>query len=101
MKKRIDYPTFSCGTDAMWWFEHNCALCIKAEHPIVEHKHVTGYANRGRCKVNFELLESAATGGVTRRVHRIIEDLKPCPFRKTEWDKHSKRNNDYPKLFEE
>lgn len=100
--KKTDYPTFSCGTDAMWWFEHNCDVCIKAEHPIVQGKRVVGYANKGRCKVNSELLDSAVTGGVTLRVHRIIADLKPCRFLKSEWDKRKRKvKDDYPTLFED
>ena len=101
-KKRTDYPTFSNGTEGMMWMERNCDRCIKAEHPIVKFKMVVGYANRGRCRVNKEILDSMLTNGVTKRVHRIIEG-QVCPFLKTEWPKKKKviKNKEYPVLFED
>lgn len=99
MKKRTDYPTFSNGTESMLWLGRNCDVCVKAEHPIVEHKILKGYANKGRCKVNKEILDSMLTDGVTKRVHKIIT-MPECPFRKTEWGKRKKKIDNEPKLFE-
>lgn len=100
MKKRTDYPTFSNGTEGMTWMGRNCDRCIKAERPIVKCKMVVGYANKGLCRVNKEILDSMLTGGVTRRVNRIInQDV--CPFIRTEWPKRGKADKDYPKLFDE
>lgn len=101
-KKRTDYPTFSNGTEGMVWMGLNCDRCIKAEHPIIKFKVLTGYANKGRCKVNQEILDSMLTGGVSKRVNKIIEGSR-CPFLKTEWPRRSKRckTDTDPKLFED
>lgn len=101
-KKRTDYPTFSNGTEGMDWMGRNCDHCIKAERPIIKFKVLVGYANKGRCCVNREILDSMLTNGVTRRVNRIIS-MARCPFLKTEWPKRrkvSKPDND-PKLFDD
>ncbi len=100
-KKRTDYPTFSNGTAGMDWFGHNCDRCIKAERPIVKFNVIVGYANKGRCRVNQEILDSMLTNGVSRRVNKII-NTPSCPFLKTDWPQR-KRNKrcDYPKLFDE
>ncbi len=98
-KKRTDYPTFSNGTEGMNWMALNCDRCVKAEHPIIKFKVLVGYANRGRCKVNKEILDSMVTNGVSRRVSRIIR--KPvCPFLKTDWSKKRENKVDYPELFD-
>ena len=81
----------------------NCNRCIKAERPIIKCKMLVGYANKGRCKVNYEImLSSVTTGTVTKRVSKIIEGTD-CPFIKTEWPSRRKadKNKNYPKLFEE
>lgn len=100
-KKKTDYHTFSNGTEGMEWLCHNCERCIKAEHPIVKFKVIVGYANKGRCRVNQEILDSMLTNGVSRRVNKII-NMPRCPFLKTDWPRR-KRNKryDYPKLFDE
>lgn len=102
MKKRTDYPTFSNGTDGMEWLGHNCDRCIKAEHPIIKFKLIVGYANKGRCRVNQEILDSMGTGGVSKRVNKIINAPR-CPFLKTEWPRRRKtdKNKSYPKLFDD
>ncbi len=98
--KRTDYPTFSNGTEGMDWMCRNCDKCIKAERPIVKYKVLLGYANRGRCKVNEEILGSMVTGGVTRRVSRIIRN-PVCPFLKTDWPKRQRNKGaDDPTLFD-
>lgn len=101
-KKRTDYPTFSNGTMGMDWMAHNCDRCIKAEHPIIKFRVITGYANKGRCRVNEEILDSMLTNGVTKRVNKIINSHR-CPFLRTEWPKHSKRRkvDTEPKLFDD
>lgn len=99
MKKRTDYPTFSNGTEGMYWMGRNCDRCIKAEHPIIKFKVITGYANKGRCKVNQEILDSMLTDGVSKRVHKIINS-PTCPFIKTGWPKRKKADNE-PKLFDD
>lgn len=102
-KKRTDYPGFSNGTEFMSWMGRNCERCIKAEHPIIKCKMLVGYANKGRCKVNYEImLASVTTGTVTKRVSKIIEGAD-CPFLKTEWPRRRKTEKDknYPKLFDE
>lgn len=102
-KKRTDYPGFSNGTEFMSWMGRNCDRCIKAEHPIIKCKMLVGYANKGRCKVNYEImLASVTTGTVTKRVSKIIEGAD-CPFIRTEWPKHSKRRkvDTEPKLFDD
>lgn len=101
-KKRTDYPTFSNGTEGMIWMSNNCDRCIKAEHPIVKCKMLVGYANKGRCRVNEEILDSMLTNGVSRRVNRIISMVR-CPFIKTDWPNRRKTDKDktYPKLFDE
>lgn len=100
-KKRTDYPTFSNGTDGMVWMSRNCDRCIKAERPIIKCKMLVGYANKGRCKVNQEILDSMLTNGVSRRVNKIINSGR-CPFIKTEWPKPKRKKVDKdPKLFEE
>ncbi len=100
MKKRKDYPTFSNGTDWMIWMGINCDHCIKAERPVIKCKMLVGYANRGRCKVNKEILDSMISGGVSKRVNKIINDTI-CPFIKTEWPRRGKadKNKNYPNLF--
>ena len=100
-KKRTDYHTFSSGTESEVWMGYNCDRCIKAEHPIVKHKMLVGYANKGRCRVNQEILDSMLTGGVSRRVNKIINSSL-CPFIRTEWPKHKryKRDTD-PRLFDD
>lgn len=79
----------------------NCDRCIKAERPIIKFKVLIGYANKGRCRVNKEILDSMMTNGVTKRVHKIIGGAV-CPFLKTEWPRRKKteKNKDYPNLFE-
>lgn len=101
-KKRTDYQAFSNGTEGMVWMGLNCDRCIKAEHPIIKFKVITGYANKGRCKVNKEILDSMLTNGVSRRVNKIIDSPR-CPFLKTEWPRHSKRRKTDTdlKLFED
>ena len=101
-KKRTDYPTFSNGTEGMIWMGRNCDRCIKAEHPIIKFKVLVGYANKGRCRVNQEILDSMFSNGVTKRVNRIIH-APVCPFIKTEWPRRGKGDKDknYPKLFED
>lgn len=101
-KKRTDYPTFSNGTDEMEWLGHNCEHCIKAEHPIVKFKMIVGYANKGRCRVNQEILDSMLSGGVSKRVNKIINGSR-CPFLKSEWPRRRKsdKNKNYPKLFDD
>ena len=98
-RKRMDYPTFSNGTEGMSWMGRNCDRCIKTEHPIVKFKVIVGYANKGRCKVNKEILDSMLTGGVSRRVNKIINS-PVCPFIRTEWPGRNKVDYE-PKLFEE
>ena len=101
-KKRTDYPTFSNGTDGMEWLGHNCEHCIKAEHPIIKFKMIVGYANKGRCRVNQEILDSMLSGGVSKRVNKIINGSR-CPFLKSEWPRRRKsdKNKNYPKLFDD
>ena len=102
-KKRTDYPGFSNGTECMIWMGMNCDRCIKAEHPIVKHKMLVGYANKGRCRVNYEIMEAAVgTGTVTKRVSKIVHS-PVCPFLRTEWPRRGKGDKDknYPKLFED
>lgn len=101
-KKRKDYPTFSNGTEFTVWMEANCDRCIKAERPVIKHKMVVGYANKGRCRVNEEIIESMVTDGVSKRVNKIINS-PICPFIKTEWPNRQRRNKEenYPKLFED
>lgn len=100
-KKKTDYPTFSNGTEGMIWMGRNCDRCIKAEKPVIKYKVLVGYVNKGRCRVNKEILDSMLTGGVTKRVSRIIKGLN-CPFLKTDWPKRNpaKKDGD-PKLFED
>lgn len=100
-KKRTDYPSFSNGTEFMDWLGRNCDRCVKAEHPIVKHKMLTGYANKGRCRVNEEILDSVETDGVTRRVSRIIKGGS-CPYIRTEWPrrKRGKARDGEPTLFD-
>ena len=102
MKKRTDYPTFSNSTEAMMWLGRNCDRCIKAEHPVIKCKMLVGYANTGRCRVNKEIIESVHTGGVTKRVNKIINSLN-CPFLRIEWPKRktTDKNKNYPTLFED
>lgn len=85
----------------MEWLGHNCEHCIKAEHPIVKFKMIVGYANKGRCRVNQEILDSMLSGGVSKRVNKIINGSR-CPFLKSEWPRRRKsdKNKNYPKLFE-
>ena len=101
-KKRTDYPTFSNGAEGMEWLAHNCERCIKAERPVIEFRKIVGYVNKGRCRVNQEILDSMLTNGVTKRVNRIINTPR-CPFIKTEWPKRRKtdKNKHYPQLFEQ
>jgi len=100
MKKRTDYPGFSNGTEFMLWMGRNRDRCIKAERPIIKCKVLVGYANKGRCKVNYEImLASVGTGTVTKRVSKIINS-PDCPFIKTEWPKRKRADNE-PKLFDE
>ena len=101
-KKRTDYPTFSNGTEGMMWMGRNCDRCIKAEHPIIKYKVIVGYANKGLCRVNKEILDSMLSGGVTKRVNRIING-PVCPFLKTEWPRRGKRarQDSEPKLFDD
>lgn len=102
MKKRTDYPTFSNGTEGMTWMGTNCDRCVKAERPIIKYKMLIGYANKGRCRVNQEILDSMLTNGVTKRVSKIIR-MRTCPFIRTEWPtrKQKNKNENYPKLFDE
>ena len=100
MKKRNDYPGVSNGTEFMLWMGRNCDRCIKAERPIIKCKVLVGYANKGRCKVNYEItLASVGTGAVTKRVSKIINS-PDCPFIKTGWPKRKKADNE-PKLFDD
>ena len=102
-KKRTDYPAFSSGTQAAAWMEHNCDQCIKAQRPVVKHKMVVGYSNKGRCKVNEEItIAWVGTGTVTQRVSKIVQ-APVCPFLRTEWPRRGKGDKDknYPKLFED
>ena len=101
-KKRTDYHTFTSGTESEVWMGCNCDRCIKAEHPIVKHKMLVGYANKGRCRVNQEILDSMLSGGVSKRVNKIINGSR-CPFLKSEWPRRRKsdKNKNYPKLFDD
>jgi len=85
----------------MEWLGHNCDQCIKAEHPIIKCKMLVGYANKGRCRVNKEILDSMLTNGVSRRVNKIINSPR-CPFLKTDWPARKRRKKDTdPKLFDD
>jgi hypothetical protein len=95
--KKAKYPSFSNGTEFMWWTGRNCDLCVKASHlrESVAGEEYTAF----RCAINKEItLECAGMiENVSQRTYDICQKAD-CPYKQTERKKYRKKDNS-PTLF--
>lgn len=78
MKKTIERPCFSNGTEYMWWDERNCETCVKASRMKKD-----GTNTKCRCAVQNDILKQFFGNGSEEIALRSYEATRKadCPYR--------------------
>lgn len=92
MKKDIETPCFSCGTDAGWWIENNCDTCIKGQ----KYNAKTDDWGKIKCSIQNDIFTQwlgSGTEAISRKTYDATRQAT-CPYKATEYPKKKKKTDE-------